>query len=316
MGMAKYDRLLFILNLLRSRRNLNAVLIARECEVTERTIYRDIISLSEANIPIYYDNGYKLTSENFLPTLNFNLDEYLTLRTALDSSPLNNSGRSRKLIKSILSKVEACLTPDVKQAKKYSSAVTQIDIKSTAASAGSEKLYSIVEEAIKNHRIIKLRYNSIESGEIDRDVEPYFLIFINKAFYFVGYCHLRRDLRTFRTDRIIDAILTDNRFIPRQGIDPARYFENSWGVFSGEPIEVEILFTGRSARIIKLGKHHSGEKVVSIDESKVRYQVTVRGVEEISRWILGFGGEATVIKPLSLAAEICRKADAILINYK
>jgi predicted DNA-binding transcriptional regulator YafY len=316
MGMAKYDRLLFILNLLRSRRNLNAILIARECEVTERTIYRDIISLSEANIPIYYENGYKLTTENFLPTLNFNLDEYLTLQTALNSSPLYGSGHSRKLIKSILSKVEACLTQDVKQAKKYSTSVTQVDIRPSAIDAVSEKLYSIVEEGIRSHRIIRLRYNSIESGQIDRDVEPYFLIFISKAFYFVGYCYLRQDLRTFRTDRIIDATLTDNKFIPRKGIDPAKYFENSWGVFSGEPIEVEVLFTGRSARIIKLGKHHPNEEVIPADENRVRYKVTVRGAEEICRWLLGFGGEAIVLKPLTLAAEIRQKAESILKNYK
>ncbi|RME19381.1 MAG: HTH domain-containing protein, partial [Candidatus Zixiibacteriota bacterium] len=47
--MPKSDRLLYILNLLRTRRNLNAARLAEECGVTERSIYRDIISLSEAN---------------------------------------------------------------------------------------------------------------------------------------------------------------------------------------------------------------------------------------------------------------------------
>ena len=47
MGMSKYDRLLHILNLLRSRRSLNARKLAEECQVTERSIYRDITSLSE-----------------------------------------------------------------------------------------------------------------------------------------------------------------------------------------------------------------------------------------------------------------------------
>ena len=80
MGMAKYDRLLYILNLLRSRKNLNARNIAEECGVTERSIYRDILSLSEANVPIYYDCGYKLASDNFLPPLNFDFDEYQFLK--------------------------------------------------------------------------------------------------------------------------------------------------------------------------------------------------------------------------------------------
>jgi len=115
MGMPKYDRLLYILNLLRSRRNLNAGMLASECNVTERTIYRDIVALSEANIPIYYDNVYKYASGNFLPPLNFTVDEYMALRTALVSSPLYRTGHSRQLIKSVKTKIEACLSPKVKE---------------------------------------------------------------------------------------------------------------------------------------------------------------------------------------------------------
>src|SRR3990172_6750233 len=91
MGMTKYDRLLYILNVLRSRRAVNAARLDEECAVTERSIYRDIIALSEANVPIYYDHGYKLTSDNFLPPLNFTLEEYQALQLAIDSSPLQRA---------------------------------------------------------------------------------------------------------------------------------------------------------------------------------------------------------------------------------
>ncbi len=316
MGMAKYDRLLFILNLLRSRRNLNAVQIAGECEVTERTIYRDIISLSEAHIPIFYDKGYKFASDNFLPTLNFNLDEYLTLKTILDSSPLNKSGHSRTRIKGIRSKIEACLSPSVIEMKKYSSAPMAMEIKSTSLESGHEKIYAIVEQGIKSNNILRLKYNSIQSGEIDREVDPYFLIFIERAFYFVGFCHLRNDFRTFRTDRIIDISLTEKKFVPRKYIDPAKYFENSWGVFSGEPIDVEVIFSGTAARVVRLGHHHAKEKVTPIDDNRVKYDVTVRGIEEICRWLIGFGGEAKVVKPDTLKAELQKRATALLKNYK
>ena len=96
MGMPKQDRLLYILNLLRARKNLNATQLAEECGVTERSIYRDILAISEANIPIYYDNGYKLATENFLPPLNFSFEEYSCLKIALESSPLIDTGNSAK----------------------------------------------------------------------------------------------------------------------------------------------------------------------------------------------------------------------------
>ncbi|MCK4427433.1 MAG: HTH domain-containing protein [candidate division Zixibacteria bacterium] len=89
--MAKADRLLLILNLLRSRRNLKASNLAKECEVSERTIFRDIQALSEARVPIYFDSGYKLLTDAFLPPLNFTVDELLTVysRTQLRPGPIS-----------------------------------------------------------------------------------------------------------------------------------------------------------------------------------------------------------------------------------
>ncbi|MFH0930314.1 MAG: HTH domain-containing protein, partial [Candidatus Zixiibacteriota bacterium] len=81
--MGKADRLLLILNLIRSRRNLRAKDLALECGVSERTIFRDINAISSANIPIYFENGYKFLTDAFLPPLNFSLDEYLVLYLGL-----------------------------------------------------------------------------------------------------------------------------------------------------------------------------------------------------------------------------------------
>jgi len=316
MGMAKYDRLLYILNLLRTRRSLNAGMLAKECGVTERTVYRDIVALSEANIPIYYDKGYKYASDNFLPPLNFSIDEYLILKTALDSSPLNTDSRHRDLIKSIKSKIDACLSPVVKEKKKYTHPKTMVDIKSTVSDKYSGKYYASIEKAIDNNKVLNIKYNSIQGGVAEREVEPYFLIFIERAFYFVGYCRLRKSLRTFRIDRIVSIKTTDEKFTPRRDIDPAGYFVDSWGVFSGEPVEVEVIFSGKAARIVTLSKHHPKEKITRLDRGRVRYCVTVRGIEEICRWLLGYGGDVFVVKPEILKREIKKRAKAIINNHK
>ena len=116
--MNKYDRMLHILNLLRSRKNLNAPELAKECAVTERTIYRDIISLSEMNVPIYFDNGYKLASDNFLPPLNFNLDEFQLMKKALESSPLVKTDRYQRTYQNLYAKLVSCLPDRVKMESK------------------------------------------------------------------------------------------------------------------------------------------------------------------------------------------------------
>ncbi len=300
MGMAKYDRLLHILNLLRARKNLNAAKLAEECGVTERSIYRDMIALSEANVPIYYDNGYKLASDNFLPPFNFDFDEYCCLRLALESTPLKATDKYSKLINQIQAKIEAGLSEKVKNEKKISTAATHIDIPTAVDRINDEDYYAIIEDGVSNWQCLEIEYESINSGRSVRIVEPYFIIFKGKAFYFVAWCRKRDEFRTFRVDRVKNIKLLDEKFIRKSGINPETYFEDSWQVYSGRPVEIVIEFNGKAANIILSSTHHSNELVEKTDEGKVIYRITTLGFEEIQRWILGFGDEAEVIEPIEL----------------
>jgi predicted DNA-binding transcriptional regulator YafY len=315
MGMAKYDRLLYILNLLRSRRNLNASRLAEECGVTERSIYRDIIALSEANVPIYYDNGYKLATDNFLPPLNFDFEEYTCLKLSIESSPLKNTGRYDDALKRVRAKIEAGLSDVVKQKRRTSSDTTHIDIPVSQQESRAQKFYSRLEEAVTANRCIELEYDSIQSGPSTRVVEPYFIIFRARAFYFVAYCRLRKDFRTFRLDRINSLKPLDEFFLPKKGISAKDYFSGSWEVYSGDPVEVVVKLQGAAARVVATGHHHSGEIVEIGGSGEVTYRVTVNGLEEIQRWILGFGEEATVLEPVELTADLRRIARALARKY-
>lgn len=306
MGMTKYDRMLHILNLLRTRRNLNAERLARECGVTERSIYRDIISLSEMNVPIYYDNGYRLASDNFLPALNFSFEEYHLLKLALESSPLIKTPAYQDIFKSVKAKIESCLSEQVRQEKKFTPETTHIENPLVGEREKGERFYDTIERAITSSKRIRVKYESISSGPTEREVDPYFIIFRGHAFYFVGYCHLRKEHRTFRIDRVADIEILDQTFLKQSDIRPETYFEGSWGVFSGEPVDIEVIFSDTAARVVSSATHHPDEKVEPIDGDHVRYTVTTRGVEEIRRWILGFGDEAEVLAPQSLREDLQR----------
>lgn len=302
--MPKNDRLLYILNLLRSRRTLNADRLAGECNVTERTIYRDLISLSEANIPIYYDRGYKLASDNFLPPLNFSLDEYRYLKLSLESSPLNRAGSGGELLKQIKAKVEAGLSDSTRQLKSTAADSAFVDIDYSSAEENSRRYFSEIERAAGERLCLDLEYSSIKSGHTSRRVEPYFIIFRGRAFYFVAYCQLRNDFRTFRLDRVEKLTVTTVGFRRRENINATDYFEHSWRVYSGEPVEVVIEFSGEAAKVITSGQYHRDEKKEELPQGKLRYTVTVSGTEEIQRWILSFGHEARVILPDALKKEV------------
>lgn len=306
MGMAKYDRLLFILNLLRTRRNLTAALIAKECGVTERSIYRDVLALSEANIPIYYHNGYKLASDLFLPALNFDFDEYTCLKLALESSPLHKTGKYDGVLKRIGAKVESGLSQAVKERRKNAVDATHIDIETSIEEKRAARFYGVIERAVSERRCLRLEYDSVESGETSRVVEPHFIIFRGRAFYFVAYCRLRKELRTFRLERVQNIDLLEEHFTPQQGVTPDSYFEGSWELGGGEPVEVVIRFTGHSAKRVGSVMHHPKETKQKGRNGDLVYRVTVRGMEEIQRWVLGFGDEARVLEPKRMRDNLAR----------
>jgi len=316
MGMPKHDRLLYILNLLRARKNLNARLIAIECGVTERSVYRDILTLSEANIPIYYDRGYKLASSNFLPPLNFNFDEYRALKIALESSPLILTGSYQASLKQVLAKVEAGLSPQVKSVKAITRDTTHIKIGTSQASPSNEEMFALIEQGINESKQIRISYDAIESGLKERLVEPYFIIFRARAFYFVAFCHLRSLFRTFRLDRVRELVLTENSFQRQNNISARDYFKGSWEVFSGEPTDVVVKFKGPAAKVVRGSQHHPDEEIEVISENEIIYSVRVNGLFEIKRWIIGFGEQAEVITPDTLKNDLKQIGEYLNETYR
>ncbi len=103
-----------ILNLIRARKNLSAKDLARECGVSERTIFRDINAISEANVPIYYDNGYKFLTNAFLPPLNLSLDEHLALFVGLNTENPNSHAALKSAGKTALAKIESLLPETIR----------------------------------------------------------------------------------------------------------------------------------------------------------------------------------------------------------
>jgi predicted DNA-binding transcriptional regulator YafY len=183
------------------------------------------------------------------------------------------------------------------------------------SSASVTRFFSQIEHACSSQTQLNLKYETIEHGPTERLVDPYFIVFRGRAFYFVAYCHLRKDFRTFRLDRIRQVKNLGGTFKRKRGIDARDYFAESWLVFSGEPVEVKVRFTGTAAKIVASSRHHSSETVEANTDGSVAYRVTVAGTHEIKRWILGFGEEAEVVRPKALREDLARSARKMVNAY-
>jgi len=304
-----------MLNLLRGRPGLSARQLARECEVSERTIYRYITALSSANIPIYFDKGYRVLSDAFLPPLNFTLDDYLVLRMALSSSILMTQSHLRKHAKSVLAKIESSLNPEVKKALDKLDDVASINVKSTSDFSKLTLSFKLIEQSISGKRRLRIVYESLKSGKRSREVDPYSLIFRRHAWYLIGFCHQRKEVRIFRLDRIRKVTLLDKTFQMKQDFSSSEFFKDSWELYQGEPVKVRIKFRGIGAKVIESGHHHPSEKITKLKDGSLVYEVKVSGIEEIKRWILGFGEDAKVLQPKALKEQMKLTIERMKLFY-
>lgn len=185
--MSKFDRLLLILQLIRARKNLSAKGLAEEVGVSERTIYRDIKSLAVgAKIPVYYDKGFKLLDESFLPTLNFNLDELLTLWVGLRSEPVISNDLLVRVAKSLLIKIESQLPESVRQS--FYKLRELVKVQSNVETSTKEALmWQVLKQALAEGKLINLVYEKVGlKNESYNEVKPKVLV----------WAHNKWDLQT------------------------------------------------------------------------------------------------------------------------
>jgi predicted DNA-binding transcriptional regulator YafY len=202
--MTKADRLLLILNLLRSKGNFTASDLASECEVSERTIHRDIKTLSEGKMPIYNDDGYKTLTADSLSTLSLTVDELLSLYVGLNSDPVQSVDHLSKSAKLALSKLESFLPQrakaDYQKAKKH----IMVRPEKKRSHQGLAFMFGLLSRASWPEKKIKLRCVSPHSSE-EVELVAKALLYKKGDWYLEGLT--KKKIRYFRLDMIKEVSL-------------------------------------------------------------------------------------------------------------
>lgn len=220
--MRRADRLFQIIQLLRRRHVVTAAYLARELEVSERTVYRDIRDLVGTGVPIDGEAGvgYTLRRGFDLAPLMFTEDE---LQAMVLGARLVSSWGDASLARSAadaLARVEAAL-PDRLKAR-----LEQTPLYAPGFHVPSETLASLtpLRTAIEDRRVVWLRYSDEAAVETERTVRPVGLFFWGYRWSLSAWCELRDDFRSFRLDRIREMSVRDEHFVPLPGQTLEDYF--------------------------------------------------------------------------------------------
>ena len=87
-------------------------------------------------------------------------------------------------------------------------------------------------------------------------------------------------------------------------------------IIVGVVIVVLIVIMIGAGRGRGLGQHHPGEKVKRMKDGTIDYRVRLSGLDEIARWVIGFGGMAKVVKPKELHDQVVAMARNVVDGRK
>lgn len=236
-------RLLTVLELLESRRQMSGPEIARRLDVDERTVRRYITMLQDMGIPVEAVRGahgaYRLRRGHRLPPLMFTDAEAVALTLGLLAIREFRFPVDVAAVEGALAKTERVLPEQpLQQARSLREAMTFYS--SAPRVSPQHDVLMTLSNAVQQRRRVHLRYRSWGGDESERDFDPYGIVFNEGYWHTAGYCHLRHDLRTFRVDRVISSDFRDESFERPDDFDVLGYVLRSVAMMSGTA-QIEVL---------------------------------------------------------------------------
>lgn len=203
------SRLVGIIYIILSKGTVTAEELAKQFEVSVRTIYRDVERLSMAGIPIYArkgkNGGISLTERFVLDKMVISEEEQRRILAALAS--LRETGASRE--EEILQKLGTFFKAD---------APDWVAIDFSDWSGRRQELFEQIRKAILERKVMEFDYYG-QYGEMShRAVEPEQLLFKEYTWYVRAYCRKRRAMRLFKVLRMKRVELMEEIFEPKDRI--------------------------------------------------------------------------------------------------
>ncbi|HLJ36146.1 MAG TPA: YafY family protein [Ktedonobacteraceae bacterium] len=315
--MNKTDRLLAIVLELQGKGKQRAEDLAETFETSKRTIYRDIQALGEAGVPLVSipGRGYSLMKGYFLPPLSFTTGEATMLLLGSDFMAQNFDAQYRAAAQSASRKIAGVLPEKLRD--DVNSLQQSIRFVSAGMRDGTPESIMLqqLRRAIIEHTTVRFHYHTRYSNdgkgeENTRDADPYGLAYVRNTWNLVAYCHMRKDIRNFRLDRIEQVEL-----LPKTFQRPADFKMQVRPLDERGSIIVKALFDSDVARWV-----HEARSYYTIAEEDtpdgLLVTLKIRQESEILQWLLGWGRHAHVLEPESLRQRMVEEAEAMMKNHR
>lgn len=317
-------RLIKMVLLLQSRPSMTAAELARELEVSERTVTRDAQALSEAGVPVYADRGrsggYRLVGgyRTRLTGLARSEAEALFLSGvpgALREMGLADAASAARL------KVSAALLPSLRDAPDSAAQRFHLDAPAWFREPETPALLPVVAEAVWDDRCVTARYRRGD-GEVERSLEPYGLVLKAGVWYLCARV-AGGSFRTYRIDRFTAAVASADRFARDADFDLPTHWAAQAERFARSILRAEVVV--RLSPDGVRGLPHAVDPLAAREALRdaggpdaqgwVTVTLPVESEEVAHAQLTALGPEAEVLAPAGLRARFAADAARLAARY-
>jgi predicted DNA-binding transcriptional regulator YafY len=283
-----------------------------------RSLRRYLSVLGDAGFPWHFDrvaNAYRFADGYSLKRLDLSHGELFGL-VALRSLGASIGG---KIGSSIDDVTERLVGTAGRAAKARVNGPTPVAFRLSeiALDEAGERAFALLSSAERASRSVAFSYLDKNGNRSNRTIDPYGFIINAGRIYCVGYDHGRRDKRTFAVDSIAEPDVLARGFVRPEGFRIEEYAAGSIsGVLHGSAAtDVLVAFAPRVAKAAIAARIVAERQVNRRDDGSVQITYRVTDLDELVRWVLGWGAQAEILEPAAARARIAVLAREVIAKY-
>jgi proteasome accessory factor B len=296
-------------------RMTNCTKLAQQLEVSTKTIMRDLAFMrDQLGLPVEYDQQiyawrYSSPVKNF-PTVQISEGELLALLVAQKALEQYKGTPYHDQLAHAFAKLSAGLHDRVS----FSPSGTLGNVSFHHLGLGKTELkgFEKLSRAVMQSQEVEFDYKKLQSKAAERRrVQPYHLANRENSWYLVGFDLARQELRHFAVGRMQAVVETKRSFVRPADFSPEKHFGKSFGAFVGiGNHKVVVRFSAKVADRMRERFWHESQETKDLADGRFEFSVLLDSLDEIQRWVLGWGEDAEVIAPKELRERVRAAAEA------
>jgi predicted DNA-binding transcriptional regulator YafY len=300
------DRVLAMLLLLQARGRITATELAGRLEVSKRTVYRDVVALGAAGVPVHADPG---PGGGIELMAGWRTD--LTGLTASEVESLFTSAAGPQFESAMGTLAAALPGESGKRAGRIRERLLVDSAGWGRRSAVSPHL-RMVQDAVFADRRLHLTYRRAEAQIVERDVDPLGLIIKAGVWYLLADVDGAR--RLFRLSRIEAAHALDETARRPKRFDLARAWREQSAHWESGRAGYEVMLKIAKVDDLALVLRVAGDRVVARPRRGL-LRLAFPGLEPAAAFISSFGARVEVVQPDAVRADLARRGAELLTLY-